>query len=261
MRKILAITKREFKSYFYSPVGYIVLGLFIIISGVFFYIYLDSFVKMCLQASFYEAQYRGMTQTTLNVNYHMIRPFIYDVALISMFILPLVTMRLFAEEKKQGTVELLFTTPVSLNEIIIGKFLAGLAYYGIMLLAPFLYVMLLYFVGNPEFGPIFSAFVGLFLMGSVILAFGLFISTLTENQIVAAAGTFALSLLLWIISWGANVAGKLLGKFFEYISVITHFEDFSQGIIDTQHIAYYILLTFLGLYLAKFSLESIKWRS
>lgn len=260
MKKILAITKREFRSYFYSPVGYIVLAFFVILTGIFYYLYLNTFVEMCLQASFYESQYRGLQQS-INVNFHMIRPYLYNVAIISLFILPLVTMRLFAEEKKQGTLELLFTSPLSINEIIIGKFLAGLFYYIIMLMVPLFYILLLYFFGNPEFGPIVSAFIGLIFMGSVIISFGLFISTLTENQIVSAAGTFAISLLLWIIGWGSNYAGKILGKFFEYISVINHFEDFSQGILDTQHIAYYILLSTLGLYLAKFSLESIKWRS
>ncbi|GAB4180434.1 MAG: gliding motility-associated ABC transporter permease subunit GldF [Calditrichia bacterium] len=260
MKKMFVIAKREFKSYFYSPVGYIVLGLFVILTGIFYYLYLNTFVDMCLQASFYEQQYRGMRQT-LNVNFHMIRPYIYNVAIISIFIIPLISMRLFAEEKKQGTIELLFTNPVTLNQIIIGKFMAGLFFYGILLLAPFLYILLLYFFGTPEIMPVISAFIGLFLMGSVILAFGLFISSLTENQIVAAAGAFAVSLLLWIIGWGASYSGPVLGKFFEYMSVINHFEDFAQGVLDTSHFAYYVLFTIFGLYLSRFSLDSVKWRS
>lgn len=260
MRQTLAIMKKEWRSYFYSPVGYIIIALFVILTGVFYYLYLNTFVQMCVQASFYEMQYRGFKQS-LNINYHMIRPFVYNVAIISLFILPLISMRLFSEEKRQGTIELLFTVPVHINQIVLGKFLAGLSFYAILLLAPLFYILLLFFFGNPELGQIFVAFAGLIFLGSVIIGWGLFISTMTENQIVSATATFALSLLLWIIGWGASYSGKMIGSVLEYLSVINHFEDFSKGVLDTQHIAYYLLISFLGLYLAKFSLESTRWRS
>jgi ABC-2 type transport system permease protein len=170
-------------------------------------------------------------------------------------------MRLFSEEKKQGTVELLYTTPLTSLQIIMGKFLAGLAFYFVLLIPTMFFQSLLFVYGDPEFLPVLSGYLGLLLLGSAFISIGLFISTMTENQIIAAIAGFAASLLLWVIGWGANYAGPTLSPVLEYVSIINHFEDFAQGVIDSAHVAYYILFSFFGIYLSLKSIESIKWRT
>jgi ABC-2 type transport system permease protein len=260
MRKTLAVFQKEFKSFFYTPMGYIIIALFTALTGVFFYLYLSSFVEAAFMDQMRAQQYRQMPQK-MNLNMMMIRPFFWNIALISLFTLPTITMRLFSEEKKQGTVELLYTAPMKTIQIILGKFFAGLAFYGVLLVPTMIFQGVLFFYGNPEFLPVLSGYIGLLLLGSAFISMGLFISTTTENQIIAAIGGFALSLLLWIVGWGAEMAGQTFGPLLKYISIINHFEDFSQGVIDSSHVAYYVLFSVFGIYLSLKSVESVKWRA
>jgi ABC-2 type transport system permease protein len=170
-------------------------------------------------------------------------------------------MRLYSEEKRVGTVELLYTTPITPLQIILGKFLAGLAFYAVVLLPTVFFQSILFSYGDPAFWPVFSGYVGLLLMGSAYISLGLFVSTTTENQIIAAIGGFGLSILLWFVGWSANSAGATLGEILNYLSIINHFTDFAQGIIDTSHVAYYVLFSVFGLYLSLKTIESVKWRA
>jgi ABC-2 type transport system permease protein len=260
MKKILAIFEKEFKSFFYSPLAYVVIAFFALLTGYFFYNILSWFVKQIFVATMQAQQYRQMPPK-FNINLMLIRNYFMNLAVISVFILPTITMRLFSEEKKQGTIELLYTTPLTSFQIIMGKFLAGIALYGVLLIPTMIFQSILFINGNPEFLPVLSGYIGLFLLGSAFISIGLFISTLTENQIIAAIGGFALSLFLWVVGWGAQWAGPTLSSVLEYISIINHFEDFSQGIIDTTHLAYYLLFICLGIYLSIKSIESVKWRA
>ena len=260
MRAIKAIFNKEFKLFFYSPIAYVILALFTALTGVFFYLYLSSFVEAAFMDMIRSQQYR-MAPQKFNVNLMLIRPYFWNIALISLFTLPLITMRLFSEEKRLGTVELLYTTPITPAQIIVGKFLAGLAYYVVLLVPTMLFHIILFIYGDPEFMPVLSGYIGLLLMGASFISMGLFISTLTENQIISAIGGFAAALLLWVIGWGSSFAGPTLAPILNYISIITHFEDFAQGVIDTQHIAYYLLFSFTGIYLSLKSIESVKWRA
>jgi ABC-2 type transport system permease protein len=260
MKKTFAIFEKEFKLFFYTPMAYLVIAGFTVLTGLFFYLYLSNFVETAFTQQMMAQQYRQMPPK-MNVNLMLIRPYFFNIALITLFLLPLITMRLFAEEKRVGTVELLYTAPVQSVHIILGKFLAGLSVYVVMLLPTMLFQGLLFIYGNPEFLPVLSGYIGLVLMGSAFISMGLFISTLTENQIIAAIGGFALALILWVIGWGASFAGPTLAPIFQYISIIAHFEDFAQGVIDSSHIAYYILFSFLGIYLSLKSIESVKWRA
>lgn len=259
MRKTFAIFQKELKHFFYSPIAYIVIAAFVIITGFFFYLYLSQFVEMAFMDMVRSQQFRTQPQK-FNINLQLIRPFFWNLALISLFVLPLVTMRLFAEEKRNGTVELLYTTPPTVGNIVIGKFLAGIVFYIIMLLPTVVFQILLFIYGDPELGPILSGYLGLLLLGSAFMSGGLFISSLTENQIIAAIGGFGLSLVLWVIGWGANFSGPGLKSVLDYLSIINHFEDFAQGVIDTQHIFYYILFSTAGIFLTYKSVESVKWR-
>lgn len=259
MKKTLAIFRKEIKSFFYSPMAYVVIAIFTALTGVFFYLYLSNFVEAAFMDQIRSQQYRQMPQK-FNVNLMLIRPYFWNIALISLFTLPAITMRLFSEEKKQGTVELLYTTPISAVQIIMGKFLAGLGFFAVLLIPTILFQLLLFIYGDPEILPIVSGYIGLLFLGSAFISVGLFISTTTENQIIAAIGGFAFSLFLWVVGWGASYAGPTLSPVLEYISIINHFEDFAQGVIDSSHVAYYILFSFIGIYLSLKSIESIKWR-
>ncbi len=260
MNSILAIINKDFKSFFYSPVAYIIIAIFAALSGVFFYLYTSNFIEAAFMDTMRSQQYR-MAAQKFNVNLMLIRPYFWNIALISIFTLPAITMRLYSEEKRAGTVELLYTTPIMPVQIIIGKFIAGLLFYIVLLIPTMFFQSILFMYGSPEFFPVLSGYIGLILMGSAFIAAGLFISTTTENQIIAAIGGFALSLLLWVIGWGAHSAGPLLGGVLDYISIINHFEDFAQGVIDSTHIIYYLLFSFVGLYFSTKMIESVKWRA
>ncbi len=260
MRKTLAVYQKELKHFFYSPIAYIVIAAFAVITGIFFYLYLSSFVEAAFMDMIRSQQFRTPPQK-FNINLQLIRPYFWNLALISLFVLPLVTMRLFSEEKRSGTVELLYTTPLTTSNIVLGKFVAGLTFYMVMLLPTVFYLSLLFIYGNPEFWPVFSGYLGLVLLGSAFVGGGLFISSLTENQIIAAIGGFGLALVLWVIGWAANFSGPGLSAVLNYLSVINHFEDFAQGVIDSQHVIFYLLLTTFGIYLTYRSVESIKWRA
>ncbi|NOX88569.1 MAG: ABC transporter permease subunit [Calditrichaeota bacterium] len=260
MRATLAIFQKEFKSFFYSPIAYVILALFTALTGVFFYLYLSSFVEASFMDTIRAQQY-GMAPQKFNVNLMLIRPYFWNIALISLFTLPTITMRLYSEEKRLGTVELLYTTPITPTQIVLGKFLAGVAFYVVLLIPTMFFQSLLFIYGDPEFLPVLSGYIGLFFLGSAFISVGLFISTTTENQIIAAIGGFGLSLLLWVVGWGANFASSTIKSVLGYISIINHFEDFAQGVVDTSHIAYYLLFCFIGLYFSLKMVESVKWRA
>lgn len=259
MRKTYAIFQKELKHFFYSPIAYIVIAAFVIITGFIFYLILSQFVQMAFMDMMRSQQMRTAPQK-FNINLQLIRPYFGNLAVISLFVLPLVTMRLYAEEKRNGTVELLYTTPPSVGNIVLGKFFAAIVFFLIMLIPTIVCQLILFIYGNPELGPVLSGYLGLILMGSAFISGGLFISSLTENQIIAAVGGFGLSLLLWFIGFAGNFTGPGLKEVLDYVSIINHFEDFSQGIIDTQHIFYYLLFCTVGVFLTYKSVESVKWR-
>lgn len=259
MRNFLAIWEKEIKSYFNSPVAYIVIGLFLLVSGIFFYLILSNFVSICMRADM-QAQYYRMAPPKLNVNMMAIRPILHNMSLFALFFLPLVTMRLYAEEKKTGTIELLMTSPVSNLQSVLGKFAAGATLYFIMVVLTFVYMLLIFIYGNPESGPIFAGYLGLFLLGLCYISFGIFFSTLTDNQIVASVSTVTFILFFWAIGWVSGFVAPGMGKVLSNLSLIEHFEDFSKGIIDTKHIVYYLSFIFMGLFLSFVSIESARWR-
>ena len=254
MRNMIAIFKRDLRGYFTSPVAYVVIGLFLIITGIFFYLILSSFLQYSYAVMMQRQRY------PVNVNLLMIRPFLLNVSVISLFLIPIITMRSFSEEKKSGTMELLLTSPLTNWQIILGKFLATYLLYFVMITVTFLFMALLFIWGNPEFMPILIGYIGLLLMGAALIGLGNFISSMTENQIVAAVGTFGATMFLWVIGFASDFAGKVFGQIVKYLSIIQHFEDFSKGVFDTSHLVYYLSLGFLMLFLTYQSIESSKWR-
>jgi len=173
---------------------------------------------------------------------------------------PLLTMRLFSEEKKSGTIELLLTYPVTDMEVLLGKFLACMAVFTIMIALTVLYPILIIAFGQPEAGPIITGYIGLFFVGASFVSLGIFASSLTENQIIAATVAFGLLLLFWMISFSASLAGPIVGDILSYISMTTHLEGFAKGVIDTEDVVYYLIFITLFLFLTLRILESKKWR-
>ena len=254
MSNLLAIYKRDLKGYFFSPIAYVVIGLFLLVNGIFFYVLLSSFL---------EYSYAVMIQRQgypINVNLLMIRPFFQNMSVIVLFVIPMITMRSFSEEKKSGTMELLLTSPVTNWQLILGKFLASFTLYFVMVMVTFLFMVFLLIWGNPSLVPILISYLGILLMGLFLVALGNFISSLTENQIVAAVGTFGATMFLWVIGFAGDFAGKVFGEIFKYLSIVNHFDDFSKGVFDTNHLVYYLSLTFLMLFFTYQSIESSKWR-
>ena len=253
MSNILAIAQKELKSYFASPIAYIVIGVFALLYGFFYFIMLQYFMRVSLQAMAGGGQ-------SVNINEMMLRPMLQNVTVIVLFILPMVTMRTYSEEKRSGTIELLLTSPLTDFQIIMGKFLGALALYGAMLAITLIHIAILFIYGNPEWKPLVTAYLGLLLLGSCFIAMGLFVSSLTRNQVVAGVVTFGLALFLWVISWLSSFSTGTIGTLATYLSLIDHFDDFSKGVIDTTHLAYYLSFITFGLFLTAKSVDSERWR-
>ena len=255
MRNVLIICRKELGSYFVSPIAYILLIMFGLICGFFFWNALGFFVMEGM-----EMQMRGQA-FPMNLNEQVIRPLLSNVSVIGLFFIPMITMRLFAEEKRTGTIELLATSPVRDVEIILGKWLAALTLYSCLLLFTAVDFAFLFKYGNPDWKPLLIGYLGLLLQAGALLAIGTFISTLTKNQIIAGAVTFGVCILLWVLEWVSGYETATWARVLSYTSVVTHFESFGRGVIDLKDAIYYATLIFLGLFLTTRSMESLRWRS
>jgi ABC-2 type transport system permease protein len=254
MRNVLVICRKELGSYFASPIAYILLTLFGVIFGYFFWVVLGSFINYSMEAQMSGSYY------PMNLNEQIIRPLLSNVAVIGLFFIPMITMRLFAEEKRSGTIELLATSPIRDIEIVIGKWLASVVLYACLLLFTAINFAFLFKYGHPDWKPILIAYLGLLLQAGGLLALGTFISTLTKNQIVAGAVTFGVCLLLWIVGW-VDYETAAWAHVLSYFSVVNHFDSFARGVLDSKDAIYYATVIFLGLFFTARSMESLRWRS
>ena len=253
MKNILVIFKKELKSYFASPIAYLLLAIFAVIFGFFFYSATRFFMQMQMQM-----MGRGMP---MDVNEYVIRPLLTNASVIGLFLIPMITMRLYAEEKRSGTIELLMTSPVRDLEIVLGKWLAALVLYAAILGISAINMGLLFAFGRPDWKPILVGYLGLLLQGGCLLAIGIFISTMTRNQIIAGGATFAVCLMLWVLDWVSAYDQSTWAKIISYLSVVTHFEPFAKGVIDSKDVIFYLSMIFFGLFLTTRSVESLRWRS
>lgn len=236
MRNVWAVANRELKSYFLSPLAYIVIALFLLLAGYLFALILN-------QGR--EASLRGLVQ---------------NISVLWLFLVPAISMRLLAEEQRSGTVELLLTNPVQEWEIVTGKFLASVMLLLVMLGLTLLYPLFLFIFGNPDRGPLVAGYLGMVLQASAFLAVGLFASSLTQNQIVAAILSFGLLLLLWLSESLGQFLGGTLGTIVSYTSVVNHFQSFPQGVIESKDVIYYLTLIVAGIVLSTLSLQSRRFR-
>ena len=250
MSNILAVAQKELKSYFASPIAFIVIGLFALIYGYFYISLLAYFLNQSV----------GFSGGTANVNEQMIRPVFLNADVVLLFVLPMITMRTYAEEKRSGTIELLLTAPLTDFQIIMGKFLGAMALYAAMLAVTFIHMGVLFVFGKPEWLPILTGYLGMLLMGGCFISVGLFISSTTSNQIVAGMVAFAVFLMLWVINWIGSLAGPNVQAILNYMSIIDHFDDFTRGVIDTKHLVYYLSFITFGLFLTMRSVDTARWK-
>jgi ABC-2 type transport system permease protein len=251
----LAIFKREVRTYFTSPIAYALLTIFAVICGFMFTSILVQFQRISFQSAMNPAMAQG-----LNATEWVVRPLLRNVAVILLFLMPIITMRLFAEERRTGTLELLFTLPIRDVELLAGKFLAALAIFLVLLALPLIYSLMLAALAPLEWAAIGVAFAGLVLLGMTFLAIGLFCSSVTENQIVAAVLTFGAALLFWIIDWAADSAGGGAGQVLSHLSIIRHLESFQRGVVESKDLIFYLNFTVFSLFLTMRSVESHRWR-
>lgn len=255
MRNIWAICKKEINTYFTSPIAYVVSTVFLVLVGFFFYSLIWWFNSQAMQM----AQNPAYSQQ-MNINQMVYSSLFHNMSIILLLMLPLLTMRLFSEEQKIKTDELLYTSPISVSQIILGKYFAALFVLLVILLLTGIYSIFTFAYGNPEPAPILNGYLGLFLMGAAFIAVGLFFSSLTENQIVSAMLTFGALLLFWILNWASYSAGGLWRDVLNYLSFFQHFDDMTKGILDTTDIVYYISFCFFGLFLTHSVIQSRRWR-
>jgi ABC-2 type transport system permease protein len=253
------------RAYFVSPLAYVMYVLFLVVCGVFFNMYFSAYYKYSqeyMTMMSMRQQFGGMPPLP-NYTEMVLLGITNVMTFILLFIIPMLSMRLFAEEKKMGTIELLFTYPVKDIEVLLGKFFAAASVYAGMLALTMVYTILSYNAVPDQtyFPAVFASYLGVFLVGIAFLSFGIFASSITENQIVAGLVSFAVLLVLWMIAFVDEIQPGKLGEICNEISVFAHFEDFSKGVIVTGHVAYYILFSLFFLFLTLRVLESNKWRA
>jgi ABC-2 type transport system permease protein len=227
--------------------------LFLILCSIFFYIYLTFYVQNSAMAG-------QMGGENMEVTQSVIRPFLANVSFFFVLILPMLTMRQFAEEKKLGTYELLTTSPVTVPQLILGKYLGVISFIICILILAAIYPAILVIFGKPDLGPVFTGYLGLLLLGSAILAVGIFFSSVTESQIIAVVLSFVFLLVFWIINWLSR-SEAWYGKLLQYISIFQRFDDFTKGVLNLNDAFYFISFAFFALFATGIVLQSQRWKS
>ncbi len=258
MRNILAVAGKELRAYFHSPIAYLVLTVYAAICGFVFYSSSAFFVVQ----TFRMQAMGGAGMPPMSLNENIIRPILAGVmTVVLLFLIPLITMRLYAEEKRSGTIELLLTSPLTDLQIIMGKFLGSLLLFAMMEVLTFLYFTVLFVYGNPNAKPLIANALGLLLYGAALLALGMWFSTFTKNQIIAGAVGLAVFLLLYLLDWVTAYSSGMVGKVMSYLALTTHFDNFSKGVIQLSDVVYYGSVIFLGIFFTARSVEALKGRA
>lgn len=254
MKALKAVYLRELAAYFRSPIAYVLLVGFLLVSGYFFYAAVAFYSIASLQAM------QNPMMMEMNLTDMIVAPLLGNSSVILLFLTPLITMRLLSEEKRAGTLELLLSYPLTDFSVVLGKFLAAWSFFAILVAGNALQSSLLFLLGQPYPPVIICGYLGILLLGAAYLSLGLFFSAVTENQIVAALGGFAGLLLFWIVGWSASVVGPDLGAVLAGLSLGSHFEKLPRGLVDTSDLAYLALFTCFFLFLTIRTLEAKRWK-
>ncbi len=257
IRNVAAIVEKEWRHYFGSPIAWVALFVWTLLFGIFFAFGLSFFVR---QSAMTAQQEFG---PKLSLNEYVIRPVFHNMAVVALFLAPMLTMRLFAEEKRQGTIELLATSPITDLQVVLGKFFAAVGLYALMILAGLLDLTMLWHYSStpPEWKPVLTGFLALLLFGSCFLALGTFLSTLTKNQIVAGILSFCLFLGIWTLGWADDPTNGPVMKIVAYLGVTNHMEEMVKGVLDLKDVVFYLSFIGFGLFLAHQSVASQRWRA
>jgi len=257
MSNILAVADKELRAYFHSPIAYLVMTVYSAICGFVFY----SSAAFFVMQSFRMQAMGGMGAPQISLNEYVIRPILAGVlTVVLLFLIPLITMRLYPEEKRSGTIELLLTSPLTDMEIILGKFLGSLTLFVILEALTFAYFSILFMYGNPNAKPLIANALGMLLYGAALLSLGMWISTFTKNQIIAGAVGLAGFLLLYLLDWVSAYSNSAAGQVMSYIALTTHFDNFAKGVIQLSDVIYYLSVVVLGVFLTARSVEALKGR-
>ena len=254
MTRVITISLKELRSYLVSPVAWVVATVFLAVSGLLFY----KIAIWYTMQSFQMMRSQG-AMGQVNVNRMVFEPTFHNVAVVLLLVVPIVTMRLLAEEKKTRTAQLLFTAPVRLGEIVAGKFAAALILLSAILLLTLYMPLMVWIYGSVDWGPIWTGYFGMVLLIGSFVSFGLFASSLTENQIVAAVLTFGILLVFWLLGWASDAGGDLAAVM-NHLSVINHLEGFARGVVELKDVVYYLSVAAFGLFLTHRVLDSNRWR-
>ncbi len=256
MRSVYAIYRKEMGHYFVSPVAYVVVAVFLIVAGFFFRLYTGLAIEQSMEMAL-----QGMP-SNMDVPGEVLSAFFGLLSTLILFLAPMLTMGVYAEERKRGTMELLMTSPITELEIVLGKFFASLTLFAIMLLPTAFYVSYMCFHSEPRppWTLILAGYLGALLLGASLLAIGSFISSLTESQLIAVVLSFGAILILWVLDFAVRGSDSVAGQVLQYISVIHHYDDFTHGVIDTSSLIYYVSVPILFIFLTVRSVDSIRWR-
>jgi ABC-2 type transport system permease protein len=259
LRNVSAIVEKEWRHYFGSPIAYVLLFVWTFLFGRFFQVAFEYFLLASARQGGMEM---GMGPK-MSLNEWVLRPLFQNMAVVALFVIPMLTMRLFAEEKRQGTIELLSTNPLTDWQIVLGKFFAATGLFGFMILVSLVnFVPLWVYATNPpEWKPVATGVLALLLYGASLIAVGTFISTLTRNQIVAGILSFCAFLALLTLGWADDPAAGPLQQAIAYLSVTAHMEDMTKGVLDLKDVVFYLSFAGFGLFLAQQSVESQRWRA
>jgi len=252
MRNIMTIAGREFRSYFYSPIAYIILAFFLLIISWMFSNILKFFIRSQMMGGMYGGA-GGFTEA-------VVVPLWGNMNIVLLFLVPAITMRLLAEEQRQQTIQLLYTSPVRVLEIALGKYFGGMSFALIMVGSTLIYPAVMFLMGNPPVAPMAGSYMGLILVVGCYMAVGLFFSSVTENQIVAFVLGVLVNLGFWLVYWGSQTAEGPIGELLAYVSIIDHFNSFSKGVIDTSDLIYFGSFIGFWIFCTYLVLESKRWR-
>jgi len=261
MKGTYAVFRKEMSLYFVSPIAYVATGAFLFLAGLFFQGILAQATEYSMRAAMEAMQYGQPFE--IDVPGETMRGFFGVTGTILLFIIPMLTMGTYAEERRRGTMELLMTSPITDLQIVLGKYLAALALFLIMLLPSAVQMAILFLASDPvpPWRLLVCGYMGVILLGGALLALGQFVSSLTESQIIAGIWTFLLFLMLWVVDFVIRGGpGTLAGDVGQYLSILKHLNDFIRGVVDSSNLIYYFSLIALGLVLTLRSLDSMRWR-
>jgi len=255
MKGFVSVYRKELYSLFALPVFYAVAFTFLVLAGYFFYSAVVYYNLLSFQAS-----QDPMMARQMNLMEMVLRPFFFDLSIVLLLISPLLTMRLYAEERKTGTMELLLTYPLPDRSIILAKFAAVVSAFAVILAGTLPGIFLLDYLANPSWKAILCGYLGILLLGSSFMSLGVFTSSLTQNQIIAAVLSFGALLMLWVIGWAKSYVGSTMGEVIDYLSIVKHFDTFAKGILDSRDLLYYLIFIVFFLFLTLRQVATYRWR-